>query len=464
MPLMPVADAAWSLVLYVVPFVAVLSAIVFVHELGHFLAARWCRVRVSTFSLGVGRELASFTDRHGTRWRLAALPLGGYVNFVRRPASGSEAEPAVEPGECELRRAPLRHRALIVAAGPFANFLLTFVLFVLLGLAVGTRHIAARIGFVEPGSTAAAAGLLVGDVVTAMNGRAVTQWSDIERVLSGSSERRITMTVERGDRQLDVTLTPRMVVREAGAGRSVHVPSIGVDSDIPAVIGRVAPGQPAAVAGLAPGDRVLAVDGRPVGNFRELVTAVSANPARPIAMSVLRGGETLHLTATPSRATRLDADGRPQVVGRLGVAVEPPPPHRLGPVAAIAYGARETAYATTQTLAVLGTLFTSRDAAEQVGGPLLMAEATAEVVKLGPATLVMWMAILSANLGLFNLLPIPVLDGGHLMFHALEAIRRRPLSPRVEAMGLKLGLALIGCMIVLVNLADLFRLGKRLLG
>lgn len=461
MLLSSLVDAAWTVVLYVVPFFSVLMAIVFVHELGHFLAARWCGIRVDAFSLGFGPELAAVTDRRGTRWRLAAVPLGGYVNFARPDATSS----AAVAGEGALRAAPLGQRALVVACGPLANFVFAFVVFAGLAMVVGTRDVAPRIGYVEAGSPAADAGLARGDVVVEMAGGGVLGWSDIERRLAANGDRRLALTVDRAGWRVEVELTPRLVERDTGLGRSARVPSIGIDSDLPAVIGRVSPGQPAAQAGLMPGDRVCAVDDRPIGNFRDLVAVVMASPGRPLGLSVERDGALLKLTATPAVVPRHDADGRQQQpVGRLGVAVAPPPPHRLGPGSALVYGARETGHAIAQTMTVLGALFTSREAAEQVGGPILIAEATAEVVKLGPAMLVMWTAILSVNLGLFNLLPIPILDGGHLMFHALEALVRRPLSPRLEAMGLKLGLALIGTLVVLVNLSDLVRVGRRMLG
>ena len=465
MLMMSVVDATLQAVLYVVPFVVVLMTIVFVHELGHFLAARWCGIRVKAFSLGFGREIWGFTDRHGTRWRLSPIPLGGYVNFFDEGATGAAdaSSQGASPATGGFRTAPLRHRVVVVAAGPIANFLFTIVICAGLGLVVGSRDFGPRIGLVEAASPAAAAGLRAGDVVTAFGSGSVSSWRDIERLLAENADRRTTLEITRDGQPLTLEVKPRMVERDSGVGTTIRVADLGISNDIPAVVGKVTPGLPADTAGLRSGDRVEAVDGRPIANYHELVAVIVRSAERPLELAIVRDGAPMTLTATPVTWKRKDAAGKPETVGRLGVSVRSPDPRRLGLVEAVAFGVRETGHTIKQTMAGLAMLVSTREGADQVGGPLLMAEATAEMVKFGIEPLLLWMAMLSANLGFFNLLPIPVLDGGHLTFYALEAIRRRPLSARAEALGLRFGLAVIGALVVLVNLSDLLRLGRRLL-
>lgn len=470
---MPITSFLSNAALYVVPFLIVLTVIVFVHELGHFLVARWCGIRVRTFSIGFGREIWGFDDRHGTRWRLSLIPLGGYVQFHdaepgEAPHAGGETERAIAAAASTaptdgLRAAPLAHRALVVAAGPAANILFTLAVFSFVAMVFGVSSLAPRIGVVDVGSPAAAAGVMAGDIVTAVDGREVAGWSDVERQIGRGDGHPLSLAVTRGDRKLTFDVTPRMVERDNGVGGTVRVPEIGISVDVPAVLGEVVPGEAAAKAGLEVGDRVVAIDGRSLAGYRDLVATVVASPEKALTFSVERGARALELTVTPARLARKDAAGKDQVVGRIGVRGQAPPLRRLGPVDALVRGTSDTVEAVTAMLSGLVTLVASRDTA-QVGGPIMMAEATAQVAKVGVSTLLMWMALLSANLGVFNLLPVPVLDGGHLAFYALEAIRRRPLSPRAEALGLRVGLALILMLMVVANVSDLVRLGKRLLG
>ncbi len=445
-------------------FLAVLMTIVFVHELGHFLAARWCGIKVRTFSIGFGRELWGFTDRYGTRWKLAPIPLGGFVSFADDASAASlEAAASAARPLGGFHTAPLAHRALVIVAGPLANFLFAIAIYAGLQMAVGVRELEPRIGSIAPGSAAETAGLRVGDVVLTVDGSAVTGFREVERLLTLGAGRPNAIRVTRGAETLDLAITPRVSERTGELGATVNAVETGMKPHVAPVVGSLTAGQPAELAGLVRGDRIRAVDGRAIENYDELVAAIVASPGRALRLDVERGATRLDIAVTPLVWQQKTADGATKTIGRLGVGMKTPEPRPLALLPALAAGTQETGRNVVDTLAGLKALFSSRNAAAQVGGPLMMAEATAEIVQFGIEPMLLWTALLSANLGLFNLLPIPVLDGGHLLFQALEAVRRRPLSARMQTLTLKLGAAVIIGMMVLVNLSDLLRLGRRLL-
>ena len=459
-------DAVLQVLTYVVPFLGILMAIVFVHELGHFLAGRWCGIEVKTFSLGFGRVLWSFHDRHGTRWQLAAIPLGGYVKFAEDSnaasvATGKQPSPGSAGGA--FHNSALWKRVVVVAAGPLANFVFATLIYALLNFAFGSREFPSRIGSVAPDSPAARAGLKAGDVITAIDGSRVVHFRDVERLIEAAGTNLITVTAERAGKTIAVDVTPRMSEKPAELGVRVKVAEIGIKRYVPTLVGNVPAEFPAAKAGIKVGDRITAVDGVAVDSYDDLVAIIFKSADKQLRLSVERAGTTLQISVTPIRWQAKDENGKIVVRGRLGVGAARPEARRLGLINSVAHGLRETGVNIAQTMSGIRDLFTSRNATEQMGGPILMAEATAEVVQLGLEPMLMWMALLSANLGFFNLLPIPVLDGGHLAFYALEAIRRRPLSARVHAVGYRLGFAFIIGLMVYINMSDLLRLGRRLM-
>ena len=347
-------------------FVVVLGTLVFIHELGHYLAARWRGVHVEAFSIGFGRAIASWRDRQGTVWKLAWIPLGGYVKLhgQERPEDVSaEVRAGWRPGET-FQAKPVLSRAIVVAAGPIANFLLAAVLFTGLFMAMG---------------------------------------------------------------------------------KPVSVP----------VFGEVIADGAAAKAGLRSGDRVQSIDGVPMERFEDIQRAVSASPDRPLTMRVLRDGQEQTLTATP---VGRDA-GQGRRVGLLGVrggAMEFVP---IGPLGAIAGGVAQTWEVTTQTLTGIGQMIGGSRTTEELGGPLRIAQLSGQVAQLGFASLVSFIAVLSVNLGLINLFPIPILDGGHLVFYAVEALRGRPLPQRAQEYSYRAGFALLATMFVFATWNDLTHLG-----
>jgi len=362
---------------YIVPFLFVLTIVVFFHELGHFLIARCAGVKVLTFSLGFGPELAGFNDRRGTRWKISAVPLGGYVKFFGDESEASAPSFDALAGMTEEEKAGSFHhktvgaRAAIVAAGPIANFLLAIVIFTCLFTFFGKPSTSARVDRIEANSAAAAAGFQVGDIVTAIDGTKIESFSDMQRIVGTQAGEHLTFTVKRGENTVQLQGTPEL--------REVK---------------------------------------DPFGNaHRQGVLGI----------------------------TRQTAAG--------DVVTE-----RVDPATAMWLGVKETWFVIDRTLAYIGGIFTGREAADQVGGPLRIAQISGQVATIGLAALIHLAAVLSISIGLLNLFPVPLLDGGHLLFYAVEAVRGRPLSERAQEMGFRIGLGLVLMLMVFATYNDILHL------
>jgi regulator of sigma E protease len=366
-----------GLIGYIIPFLFVLTIVVFFHELGHFLVARWAGVRVLTFSLGFGPELAGFNDRHGTRWKISAVPLGGYVKFfgddteASTPSTEALANMSAEEQAGSFHHKKVGPRAAIVAAGPIANFILAIVIFTCLFTFFGKPSTTARVDKIEANSAAAAAGFQVGDVVTAIDGKTIGSFSDMQRIVGIHAGDKLTFTIKRGDSSLQLGGTPEL--------REVK---------------------------------------DPFGNLHRLGV-----------MGI----------------TRATAPG--------DVLTE-----RVDPATAFWLGIKETWFVVDRTFAYIGGVFTGREAADQVGGPLRIAQISGQVATIGLAALVHLAAVLSISIGLLNLFPVPLLDGGHLLFYAVEAVRGRPLSTRAQEVGFRIGLGLVLMLMVFATYNDILHL------
>jgi len=371
--------ATGSLLGYVIPFLAVLTVVVFVHELGHFLVGRWCGVGVTAFSVGFGPEIVGFTDRQGTRWKLSAIPLGGYVKFAGDINSASvpdaDALAQMSPQEraISFHHKPVWKRAAIVAAGPIANFLLAITLFAAMAYINGQQVLAPRIEAVQPGSAA-------------------------ER------------------------------------------------------------------AGFQPRDLVLSIDGQPISGFGEMQRIISASAEDTLEFTVERGGREVVLTAVPDLKETQTPFGK-QRIGLLGLQASRSPEDvrtvTFGPVDSIGFGIRETRYVVERTMTYISRLIVGREYADQLSGPLRIAQVSGTVASLGGvAALVSLVAVLSVSIGLINLFPIPLLDGGHLLFYAIEALRGRPLSDRAQEIGFRIGLAIVVMLMLFATWNDIVHLGS----
>jgi regulator of sigma E protease len=362
---------------YIVPFLFVLTIVVFFHEFGHFWVARRCGVKVEAFSIGFGPEIAGFNDRHGTRWRLGLVPLGGYVRFFGDENAASvpdgEAVRAMTPAEQRVSfyHKPVWQRALVVAAGPLANFLLAIVVFAGIYSLHGKQVTAARVDVVEPGSPADIAGFKAGDVVKSINGTEIKAFAEIQRIVGANAGTQITVEVDRGGVSHQLLATPQMREIKDNFGNVIRTGILGLSRST------------------APGDFKL---------------------------------------------------------------------ERHDPFTATWMAVKETWYITERTLAYVGGMIAGRESVDQLGGPIRIAQLSGQVASVGLVALLNLAAILSISIGLLNLFPVPMLDGGHLVFYGVEAIRGRPIGERAQEMFFRVGLALVLMLLAFATWNDLVHL------
>lgn len=374
-------DAIFSsfgfLIGYLIPFLVVLTIVVFVHEMGHYLVGRWCGIRVLVFSVGFGPEIAGFNDSHGTRWKFCAIPLGGYVKFFgdENAASTPDAAGYAVMSEEDRRRsfpgASLWRRAATVAAGPIANFLLAIVIFATVFTVYGRNVADPVVAEVQPGSAAAAAGIQPGDVFVAIDGEPIETFDDVRRYVSSRPELEIVLTLRRDGQEIETPIVPRREEIEDRFGNRMEVGLIGVISDATA------------------------------GNFRTV---------------------------------------------------------EMGPIEATGQAIEETAYIVTRTFGYIGNIITGRESADQLGGPIRVAQVSGQMATLGVLALVQLAAVLSVSIGLLNLMPVPMLDGGHLAFYAIEAVRGRPLGEGAQEVAFRIGLAMVLMLMIFATWNDVSRL------
>jgi regulator of sigma E protease len=349
-------------------FLFVITVVVFFHELGHFIVGRWFGVKVEMFSIGFGREIFGWTDRKGTRWKISWLPFGGYVRFAGDEDASSKPKDAkrvpAKDRKDMLQFKPLPQRALVVVAGPFANFILAIVVFAGLFMAVGKPTEPPVIGSVMQSSAAAAAGLRAGDIIRAVDGKPVATFVDLQRVVVTNAGHNLTITVERNGARTDVV-------------------------------------------------------------------------------------------AMPHREEIKDSTGRVQIIGRLGITNSFV---SVGPVEATGLAASQTWYIIDQTMRYVGGLLMGEGSARDLSGPIGIAKVSGDMAQAGVLALVNLIALLSVSIGLINLFPIPVLDGGHLLYYGFEAVLGRPLGARAQEVGFRLGLALVLSLMLLATFNDLIRL------
>ncbi len=344
----------------VLSFLVVLTVVVFVHEFGHFIIARWAGVRVEVFSIGFGRELFGFFDRYGTRWRFSAVPLGGYVKFFGdADATSSTPNDEVEtlsPEEkaVSFHHKPLHKRFAIVAAGPMFNFLFAIIVFAGLFVAYGQPKSAPVLDTVIAGSAAEEAGLMPGDLIVSVDGQMIESFQEIRRIVPLSNGDPMDIVVERNGRRMTMVATPHLVEMDDGLGNKVQTAQLGIS-----------------------------------------------------------------------------------------VSLSPQDVQRLNPVEAVGAAVGQTWQLTSDTFTFLGQILSGNRSTDELGGPVRIAQFSGKAAERGPLDLVMFIALLSVNLGMINLFPIPMLDGGHLLFYTIEALRGRPLTARAQEYGFRFGLVLV---------------------
>jgi len=365
---------------YLIPFLFILTLVVFFHELGHFVIARRCGVRVLVFSIGFGPELFGFNDRHGTRWKVSAIPLGGYVKFFGDENAASVPDPVALAAMTEEDRRHsfihqrVRARAAIVVAGPIANFLLAIVIFAALFMVFGKPSTSPRVDAVQPGSAAE-------------------------------------------------------------------------------------------IAGFKPGDLVLTIDGRSIESFPDMQQVVSTSAGEMLTFEVDRGGVRVTLKAVPALRESKDRFGNVHRIGVLGITRSPSPDDThfqpVGPLKAFELGAQRTWFVVERTLSYIGGVISGREAADQLGGPIRIAQVSGQVASEGLPSLFSLAAVLSVSIGLLNLFPVPLLDGGHLLFYGIEAVRGKPLSERAQEVGFRIGLAIVVMLMIFATYNDILHLAAQ---
>lgn len=363
-------ESLWG---YLVPFLFVLTIVVFFHELGHFSVARWFGVKVDVFSIGFGREIFGWNDRHGTRWKVSWVPLGGYVKFAGDENAASVPDRdklATIPEEQKaglFHFKPLHQRAAVVAAGPIANFILAIVIFACVFMFVGRQVSAPVVSGVVEGSPAAAAGFMVGDRIVSIDGSSIESFEEVQRYVSVTRSA-MAFGVEREGRLLTLEATPQVNEITDTFGNVHRVPQLG-----------------------------------------------------------------------------LQRDGTSEVI-------------RSNPVAAVWQGVKHTGFIIEQTFAYIGRMITGRESTDQLRGPIGIAETSGQIATFGIVALLSLTGLLSVSIGLLNLFPVPLLDGGHLLYYAVEAVRGRPLGEEAQEYGFRIGLALVMTLMIFATWNDLSRL------
>ena len=436
---------------YIWPFLAIITPVVFIHELGHYLVARLNGVRVEVFAVGFGPELLGIDDRHGTRWKLCALPLGGYVKFAGDADVASSAAEGEGPLPADSFYAKsVGKRSAIAFAGPFANLLLAAAIFAVFFIVVGQRYTPVEIGTVRAGSPAAVAGLQPGDRLVELNGSRVDRFEELEFTLLQSLGEPITVAIERAGEELEFTVTPKIVEVLDAFDRPQQLGDIGVRPFTPASVAQVVAGSPAERGGLAAGDKIVRIGDVAIESFDHLRTIVEQNGGTPLEFAVERGGSEATLTITPD-----DVSGR----GRIGVYPQEQTAFRdLGIGESIWAGVEHTYALAAANLRAIGQMIVGSRSTEQLSGPVGIAVMSRSVLERGVLGFVEFAALISIALGLINLFPIPPLDGGHLLYNGLEAAFRRPLTARIQQIGATVGLTLVIALMVWVTTKDIIGL------
>ncbi|MCI0547066.1 MAG: RIP metalloprotease RseP [Candidatus Rokubacteria bacterium] len=443
-----------------VSFIVVIGILILIHELGHFAVARLCGVGVERFSIGFGPVLWRYRGKE-TEYCLSAIPMGGYVKMMgddENPLEGGRTG-AFDPGRA-FNLKPMPIRFLIVFAGPAMNFVLAAVIFALVFMVMGRPVVPASIGRLVESGPAAQAGLRTGDRITAVDGRPVQWWEDVVRAIQASRGETVQLTVrgpDGGERK--VALTPALTKTRDLLGDEHDVWDVGARPYTPPTLGEALPGYPAARAGLEPGDTVIAVEGRPISTWDEMAEAIQGRAGQPTRLEVRRGGQTLAVTVTPQAVKDRSPDGRESEVGRIGVSPGVPATFvRSNPVMAIWDGIVRTWEVTVLTAKGLYKIIVGQLPLSSIGGPIQIGQAAGEQARMGLPSLSFFTAVVSVNLGLLNLLPVPMLDGGHLLFFIIEGILGRPLSVRKREVAQQVGFVLLVLLMVFAVYNDLARI------
>lgn len=436
--------------IYPLAFLVLLGVLVTFHELGHYVVARWSGVQILKFSIGFGRAIWSKTDRRGTEWALAIIPFGGYVRMLddRDP----EQAGLLRPGERAYMDLHPRWRIAIAIGGPLANFILAIVVFFILQMA-GSFKVAPTTAVPAADTPIATSGLTTAAEVISVDGQRTDDWQQVALALTrrlGDSGIIALQVHAQGDAQ-PRTLNIPIQNWHQGVGDPDVIRSLGLEPSLQALIGEVIADTPASAAGLKKEDWIIAADRQPIENWYGLVEIIEANPDRNVELTIVRDGVALNTLVRPGRR---EGD---ETKGFLGVG----PKNRFVSASvseAIPYAFVETWEKSGLILSILGKMVTGDVSVKNLSGPISIAQVAGDSAQYGWRQFFGILAFLSISLGVLNLLPIPVLDGGHVVFSSIEWVIGRPLPEQVQIWGVQIGLVLVGCMVVFATYNDVLRL------
>lgn len=442
-----------------ISFLIVLGILIFIHELGHFVVAKLSGVGVLKFSLGFGPKIIGI-KRGETEYLISLLPLGGYVKMVGEAA---DDEVKLEEKEKSFADKPIAKRAAIVVAGPIMNLVLAFVLLPLIYL-IGIQIPAylskePMVGYVAKDENADKAGLKKGDLIMSIDGSSVKNWEDLNTIIISSPNKALHLKVRRDGEAKDITLVTQASPQTGGG-------IVGFYPPMSPTVGGVVPGFPAEKAGLKIGDTIISIDGVKIDHWIELQQAIQnkqseARSQKPedknkdveeMVFSIKRGNEIIEIKITPRWNENIKAYA-------IGIApLQETITRRYGPIGAVVEGVKKMGDLTIMTFVIIKKLFVGEISVKTLGGPLMIAQVAGQAAESGVTALLSLMAFLSLQLGILNLLPIPVLDGGFLLFFGIEALRGKPLSEKIMTIAQNIGIGLLILLMVFVTYNDVMRL------
>jgi regulator of sigma E protease len=444
---------------YLPYFVLVLTLLVFVHEFGHYWVARRFGIHAEVFSIGFGPELIGWTDRNGTRWKISAIPLGGFVKFLG-DSDASSSTPSTEAlsGEQERRAfftQPLYARAAVVLGGPAANLLFAVLLLTGVFYVAGEPY-SPSIVAVQLDGPAAKAGLRTGDEIVSLNGQHINRYEDIQDAQFLYLAKPMAVDYRRGDKLLHTEITPEYCERTDKYNNTMRYGELGLDQLVRPVVGGFTTSSPAKAAGLKVGDLLLEIDGRPVDHFSHIPELIGARAGQPVVVKYDRDGKRYESTVVPEADKVLNCAGQPHMIGRLRISPASVTEFRSHDVfGAMDAGVRHVWSMTKMFYTSMGQIVTAARPVDELGGPIRIAKAAGEASYSGWIGILNLVIGLSVVLGVFNLLPVPMLDGGHLAMYAYEALRGRPLGVKAQELGLKVGFALVIGMALVATFNDI---------
>ena len=444
----------------ILSIVVALGVLITFHEFGHFYIARRCGVKVLRFSVGFGKPIYRYVGKTGTEYTLALIPLGGYVRML------DEREGNIPP---ELRSQAFNtksvwQRIAIVAAGPVANFILAIVIYAVVAL-LGVQTIAPKVGQIETNSPIAQTQIQPGDELISLAGESVTSWEDVNLVLAGLIGQTGTITVRYQPEGMSSLQENTIALNRWLAGQEPDnlIRAFGLSPWQPTVvpvIAQVVEDGAASLAGFQAGDKVLKINNQPVSSWQQVVALVQASPNKELSVEVERSQNVIKLLLLPKST---EQNGK--MIGYAGLAVVPPKldeslfrEHHYGPLEAISYGFAQTSRMISLTVSSIGKMLQGLISVDNLSGPITIAKVASASADSGLQSFLKFMAYLSVSLGVLNLLPIPMLDGGHLLFFGIEAIRRKPVSEKIQGMAYRIGASLLFALMAVAIFNDIARL------